>query len=91
MRRLLLCVVLVLWGTLLKAQYEGMDYYWEQDPAVKAKLEQWQDIKFGFFVLGDLIARKDTVSRGRFARRTWIGYIVTQRFLMMNITGITWI
>ena len=27
-----------------------MEYYQEQDPAVKAKLEQWQDLKFGFFV-----------------------------------------
>ena len=34
----------------LKAQYEGMEYYQEQDPAVKVKLEQWQDLKFGFFV-----------------------------------------
>ena len=35
---------------LLYAQYEGMEYYREQDPAVQAKLEQWQDLKFGFFV-----------------------------------------
>ena len=32
MRKLLLCVLLVLGGTSLKAQYEGMEYYWEQDP-----------------------------------------------------------
>ena len=34
----------------MRAQYEGMEYYQEEDPAVKAKLEQWQDLKFGFFV-----------------------------------------
>ena len=50
MRRLFLGAILILWCTLLKAQYEGMEYYQEQDPAVKAKLEQWQDLKFGFFV-----------------------------------------
>ena len=50
MRRLFLCMILVSWYTLLKAQYEGMEYYQEQDPAVKVKLEQWQDLKFGFFV-----------------------------------------
>ena len=50
MRRLFLCMILVSWYTLLKAQYEGMEYYQEKDPAVKVKLEQWQDLKFGFFV-----------------------------------------
>ena len=50
MRRLFLCVILIGWCSLLRAQYEGMEYYQEEDPAVKAKLEQWQDLKFGFFV-----------------------------------------
>jgi len=43
-------MILVGWSILLYAQYEGMEYYREQDPAVQAKLEQWQDLKFGFFV-----------------------------------------
>ncbi|MFR5658751.1 MAG: alpha-L-fucosidase [Butyricimonas faecihominis] len=50
MRKVLLSVILVGWSMLLYAQYEGMEYYREQDPAVQAKLEQWQDLKFGFFV-----------------------------------------
>ena len=50
MRKVLLSVILVGWSILLYAQYEGMEYYREQDPAVQAKLEQWQDLKFGFFV-----------------------------------------
>jgi len=32
------------------AQYEGMEYVWEGNPAVKAKLEEWQDLKLGFMV-----------------------------------------
>lgn len=50
MRKLLLSVLFLGWSMLLSAQYEGMEYYQEEDPAVKAKLEQWQDLKFGFFV-----------------------------------------
>jgi alpha-L-fucosidase len=32
------------------AQYEGVEYVWEGNPAVRAKLEQWQDLKLGFMV-----------------------------------------
>ena len=32
------------------AQYEGVEYVWEGDPAVKQKLEEWQDRKLGFMV-----------------------------------------
>ncbi len=32
------------------AQYEDMPYVWEGNPAVQAKLEQWQDLKLGFMV-----------------------------------------
>ena len=69
MRRLFLCMILVSWYTLLKAQYEGMEYYQEQDPAVKVKLEQWQDLKFGFSCIGDRIVKKGIASRGQFARK----------------------
>ena len=87
MRRLLLCVVLVLWCTLSKAQYEGMEYYWEQDSAVKAKLERWQDLKFGFFVHWGPYSQKGYCE----SWTIWIGFNGTRRFLMTSITGITWI
>ncbi len=32
------------------AQYEGVDYVWEGNPAVKERLERWQDLKLGFMV-----------------------------------------
>ncbi|MEI3420850.1 MAG: hypothetical protein V8R91_07265 [Butyricimonas faecihominis] len=69
MRKVLLSMILVGWSILLYAQYEGMEYYREQDPAVQANLEQWQDLKFGFFVHSGTIARKGIASRGRFVRK----------------------
>lgn len=32
------------------AQYEGMEYVWEGNPAVQERLEEWQDRKLGFMV-----------------------------------------
>ena len=83
MRKVLLSVILVGWSMLLYAQYEGMEYYREQDPAVQAKLEQWQDLKFGFFVHWGPYSQKGYCE-------TWIGFNGTRRFLMTSITGITW-
>jgi alpha-L-fucosidase len=37
-------------ATAALAQYEGMEYVWEGSPAVKAKIERWQDQKLGFMV-----------------------------------------
>jgi alpha-L-fucosidase len=45
-----LAVVLVLVSGGASAQYEGVEYMWEGNPAVKAKLERWQDLKLGFMV-----------------------------------------
>jgi hypothetical protein len=43
-------LALVLASGAVFGQYEGVDYMWEGNPAVKAKLEDWQDRKLGFMV-----------------------------------------
>ncbi len=45
-----LAIAMTLVCGVAHAQYEGVEYIWERDPAVKAKLEQWQDQKLGFMV-----------------------------------------
>lgn len=45
-----LAVLLALAAAPARAQYEGVPYVWEGNPAVKAKLEAWQDLKLGFMV-----------------------------------------
>ena len=40
---------------LVCAQYDGVPYVWEGNPAVQAKLEAWQDLKLGLHgALGDV-------------------------------------
>jgi hypothetical protein len=43
-----LTIAMTLLSGVASAQYEGVPYVWEGDPAVKAKLERWQDLKLGF-------------------------------------------
>ena len=48
-----LILLLLLFGvslTLLHAQHEEQTYYPVDDPLVKAKLDQWQDMKFGLLM-----------------------------------------
>jgi alpha-L-fucosidase len=45
-----LTIAMTLLSGVASAQYEGVPYVWEGDPAVKAKLERWQDLKLGFMV-----------------------------------------
>lgn len=49
-RTLSLAVMLTMLPALAIAQYDGVPYVVEGNPAVQAKLEAWQDLKLGFMV-----------------------------------------
>ena len=49
-RSLLLCLLLVGLTTSLLAEHGEQKYVPDSDPLVRAKLEQWQDLKFGLLM-----------------------------------------
>ncbi len=50
MKRIVLSFGLMCLVTVVFSQWRGKEYYVEQDPAVLQKLDEWQDLKLGFFV-----------------------------------------
>ena len=49
-KSLLLCLLLVSLATTLSAQHGEQSYVPDSDPQVRAKLEKWQDLKFGLLM-----------------------------------------
>ena len=50
MKKLIFVLGLNLLSSIAFSQWQGKDYIVEQDPEVLQKLDEWQDLKLGFFV-----------------------------------------
>ena len=54
------------------AQESAETYVWETDPAVAAKLEQWRDLKFGFFMHWGLYSQLGIIESWSLCPEDWI-------------------
>ncbi|MFV0553548.1 MAG: alpha-L-fucosidase [Mangrovibacterium sp.] len=50
MKKAILIFGLILISMTGFSQWDGKEYVWDEDPAVLKKLDDWQDLKLGFFV-----------------------------------------
>ncbi len=71
---LVLFAVLCFASTLIPAmaQESAETYVWETDPAVAAKLEQWRDLKFGFFMHWGLYSQLGIIESWSLCPEDWI-------------------
>jgi alpha-L-fucosidase len=75
-QRFLLAIVLVLFSVLTHAQQnvhqQSSEYEWPTDPLVKAKLEKWQDQKFGMIIHWGLYSVPGIMESWNLCSEDWI-------------------